>query len=77
MEHYNRDFNNLFDLPKPGLFVFCEQVREEALHWEKRHNDALKGHYTNQQNRKDAPWPEIPVDFEEKDPKKKRASKRC
>ena len=33
MESYNRDFNNLFDLSNPGLFVFCERVREEAVCW--------------------------------------------
>jgi hypothetical protein len=55
MEHYNRDVNNFFDSPKPGLFGFCEQVTEEALQWEKRHNDALKGHYTNRQGRKEVP----------------------
>ena len=31
MERYNRDFNYLFDSPSPGLFVFCEKVREEAV----------------------------------------------
>jgi hypothetical protein len=31
MERYNRDFKNLFDLPKPGLFVVCEGVKKEAL----------------------------------------------
>ena len=42
MERYNRDFYNLFDSPKPGLFVFYERVREEAVHWEKRHEDVLE-----------------------------------
>ena len=31
------------DSPKLGLFVFCERVREEATHWERLHEDALKG----------------------------------
>jgi hypothetical protein len=31
MERYDMDLNNLFDSPKPGLFVFCERVREEAV----------------------------------------------
>ena len=31
MERYNCDFNNLFDSPSPGLFVFCERIREEAV----------------------------------------------
>ena len=35
MERYNREFNDLFDSPKPGLFVFCERVREEAALQEK------------------------------------------
>jgi hypothetical protein len=30
MERYNRDFNNLFDSPSLGLYVFCERVREEV-----------------------------------------------
>jgi hypothetical protein len=47
MEMYNRDFNNLFDSPNPGLFVFCERVREEAEHQEKMHKHALKGCFTN------------------------------
>ena len=34
MERYNRDFNNLFDSPNPGLFLFCERVRREAVQWE-------------------------------------------
>ena len=70
MERYNRDFNKLFDTPKPGLFVFCERVREEAVRWEKRHDDALKGRFTNRQGRKDISWPEIPFDFDEFEPKK-------
>ena len=53
MARYNRDFNNLFDLPNPGLFVFCERVREEAVLWEETHKDALKGHFTNSQERKE------------------------
>ena len=72
MQRYNRDFNNLFDSPSPGLFVFCEKVREEAVRWEKRHEDALKGRFTNRQGRKDVPWPGIPDDFEEWELKKKR-----
>jgi hypothetical protein len=76
MESYNRDFNNLFDSPKPGLFVFCERVREEALQWEKRHNDALKDHNTNRQGRKHVLWPYIPLEFVEWEPKRKRATKK-
>jgi hypothetical protein len=68
MERYNRDFNNLFDLSNPGVFVFCERVREEALHWEKRHEYALKGSFMNRQCRKEVPWPEISQDFEEWEP---------
>ena len=43
MERYNREFNDLFDSPKPGLFVFCERVKEEETRWERRHEDALRG----------------------------------
>ena len=56
--------------------MFCKRVREEALRWEKRHNDALKGHYTNRKDHKAVPWPEIPLDFEEWEPKTKRATKK-
>ena len=70
MERYNRDFNKLFDSPKPGLFVFCERVREEAARWVKQHDDALKGRFTNRQGWKDISWPEIPIDFDEFEHKK-------
>ena len=63
MERHNRDINNLFDLPNPGLAVFCERVREEAVHWEKRHKEALKGHFTNRQESKEVPWPDILAEF--------------
>lgn len=33
------------------------------------HEDALKGHFTNRQGRKDVPWPKIPLDFEGWEPK--------
>ncbi len=72
MERYNREFNGLFDSPKPGLFVFCEHVREEATCWERRHEDALRGKSTHRQKRSEVPWPEVPVDFVEFSPKKKR-----
>ena len=75
MERYNRDFNNLFDLPNPGLLVFCERVREEAVRWEKRHEDELKGNFTNRQERKEVPWPDIPADFEDWEPKKRMTQK--
>ena len=35
------------------------------MHWEKMHKDALKGHFTNRQERKEVPWPDIPADFED------------
>ena len=71
MERYNSDFNSLFDLSIPRLFVFCERVSEDTVRWEKRHNEALKGHFTNRQERKEVPWPDIPADFEW-EPKKRR-----
>jgi O-methyltransferase involved in polyketide biosynthesis len=74
MEQYDRVFHNLFDSPKPGVFVFCERVREEAVHWDKRHEDALKGSFMNRQGRKEVTWPEMPQDFEEWEPKKKKKS---
>ncbi len=65
MEWYNREFNNLFDSPKPGLFVFCERVWEEAARWERVHEDALKGKFKHRQKRSKVAWPEIPSDFDE------------
>jgi len=47
IERYNRHFKNLFDSPNPGLFVFCERVREEAEHWKTRYEHALKGHFAS------------------------------
>ena len=52
MERYDRDLNNLFDLPSPGLFVLCERVREEAEPCKKRHEHALKGHFAIRQGKK-------------------------
>ena len=75
MERYNRDFNKLFHLPNPGLFVLCETMREEAVHWEKRHDDAVKGHFTNRQGGEEVPWPEILSDFEGWEPKKRKDAK--
>ena len=72
MERYNREFNSLFDSPKPGLFVFCERVQEEASRWERVHEDALKGKFKHQQKRSEVAWPEIPTDFEGWTPPKTR-----
>ena len=72
MERYNREFNNLFDSPKPGLFVFCERVQEKASRWERTHKDALKGKFRHRQKRSEVAWPEIPADFDEWTPPKKR-----
>ena len=75
MERYNREFNNLFDSTKPGLFVFCKRVWEEAARWEKVHEDAWKGKFRHRQKRSEVAWPEIPTDFEEWSPLKKRRTK--
>jgi hypothetical protein len=75
MEIYNREFNGLFDSPKPGLFVFCERVKDEAMRWESRHQDALMGRYTHRQKRKDLSWPEIQQDFDGWAPKKEETFK--
>ena len=40
--------------------------------WEKRHEDPLRGRFTNRQGRKDVPWPGICTDFADWEPKKKR-----
>ena len=50
------------------LRYLCENVL-----WGKRHEDALKGHFTNRQKRKEVPWPDILADFENWEPKKRRA----
>ena len=57
LERYHRDFNNLFDSPNQDLFVFFKRVREEAIQWEKRHEDAVKGSFTNRKGGKEVPWP--------------------
>ena len=72
MERYNREFNSLFDSPKPRLSVFCERVREGASRWERVHQDALKEKFKHRQKRSEVAWPEIPTDFEEWTPPKKR-----
>ena len=41
--------------------------------WGKRHKEALNGHFTNRQERKEVPWPDIPADFEDCEPKKRMA----
>ena len=71
MGTYNLEFSALFDSPKPGPFVFCERVKDEALHWESRHKDSLLGRYTHRQKRNDVMWPEVPQDFDGWSPKKK------
>lgn len=34
---FEMEFNDLFDSPRPGLFVFYERVQEEALRWVRLH----------------------------------------
>ena len=72
MERYNREFNDLFDSPRPGLFVFCERVREEALRWVRTHEDALKGNFKNRQKRSKVVWPQVPSDFDDWEAPRKR-----
>ena len=75
MERYNRDFNNLFDSPNPGLFVFCVRVREEMKRCEKWNGDALKGSFTIRKGGKEVLWLEVPQDFEGWEPKKRMGEK--
>ena len=75
MERYNREFNGLFDSLNPGLFVFCERIKDEAMHWESRHQDALMGRYKHRQKRKEVSQPEIPQVFDGWALKKKRPTK--
>ena len=45
--------------------MFCEHAREEMRRWEKRHEDALKGNFTNRHSRKEVQWPEVSRDFDD------------
>ena len=65
----------MFNMQKVRV-QFCERVWEEALSWEKRHNHALKGRFTNRQDGKEVALLKIPSDFEDWEPKKKRGTKR-
>ena len=71
MERYNRNFNNLFDLLKPGLIVFSKRVWEEAALSKKRQKAALKSHFANRQGRKEVPWSDSLPDFEDWELKKR------
>jgi hypothetical protein len=71
MRSYNRDFNGLFDSPKPGLFVFSERVKDEALRWEARHKDSLSSRYKHREKRKEVRRAEVTDDLDEWSPKKK------
>ena len=51
---------------------FCG-IYVKMCYGEKRQEDALKGHFTNRQKRKEVPWPDILADFENWEPKKRRA----
>ena len=75
MERYNRDFNKLFPCIQPSLFNFCECLHSEANRWLTRHEDARNGVFTGGQKRRSVDWPEIPLDFEEWSPKKRRKAK--
>ena len=71
IESYNQEFNGLFDSPKPGTSVFCECIKDEALHWEARHKYSLSGRFRHIHKRKEVRCPEVPDDFDEWFPKKK------
>ena len=43
-----------------------------ASRWERLHEDALKGKFKHRQKRSEVAWPEIPEDFDEWTPPKKR-----
>ena len=45
---------------------------EEATRWERLHEDALKGKFMHRQKRSEVPWPEIPTDFDEWSPPRKK-----
>ena len=72
LERCNKEFHEFFESPKPRQFVICERVREEATHWERRHEDALRVKFMHRQKRSEVPWPEVPIDFVEFSPKNKR-----
>ena len=44
--------------------MFCKREREEAVHWERLHEDALKGKFKHRQKRNKVPWPEVPMNFD-------------
>ena len=66
------DFYNIFESPNPGLSVCCVQVREEAKRWEKWHEDALEGSFTNRKGRKEVSLQDVPQDFKGWEPMKRR-----
>ena len=47
-------------------------MREEATRWERLHEDALKGKFMHRQKQSKVPWPEIPTDFNEWSPPRKK-----
>ena len=66
---------NVFPCIRPSLFNFCECLHSEANRWLTQHEDARNGVFTGGQNRRSVDWPEIPLDFEEWSPKKRRKAK--
>ena len=75
MGRYNRDFGGIFTTGSPQL-VFCDVIQAEAQKWIQRHERAKRGTFTCRQNRKDVDWPDIPEDFVEWSPKKRRTQRK-
>ncbi|KAL3787911.1 hypothetical protein HJC23_000153 [Cyclotella cryptica] len=53
-----------------------EMVREEASRLVRLHEDGLKGNFKHRQKRSEVAWPDIPTDFDEWAPPKKRRRSR-
>lgn len=71
MEGLNKELTTC--LIHQTLGCLCS-VRGErgVLQWEKWHKNALKGHFTNRQQGKEVPWPEIPSYIEGREPNMRR-----
>jgi hypothetical protein len=72
MESYNREFNKTMGT-HPGLLDWCHSLMKEMDEWAERYDMARSGVYKERQNHKEVKWPEIPEEFEDWTPPKKKA----
>ena len=73
MESYNREFNKTMGT-HPGLLDWCHSLMKEMDEWAERYDMARSGVYKERQNHKEVKWPEIPEEFEDWTPPKKKAT---